>query len=214
MGKIYTVTWVLEGTPGAAAEAEAEAAERKLREMVDQGAVVFWNENEYEGQAVSTEEKPIILLDLNYTLVANSRKTFNVKTGPDVAREIYRNWLVELLMEYYVILITARTADYEAATLASIAAKTGGWQPQEYYFKPVRDRFMRAPDFKERVLRQEVLPQHGSNPRRYLALESNEATRAMYTDYNIMAVPAPAGGKTWDRLPPMRRLMGGKKAMG
>jgi hypothetical protein len=211
VAKIYTVVWVLQGQPGALADGNFEIVDQKIREIVSQGALTFWHEDDYEGEVKSSEERPIILLDLNFTLVANSRETFDVKRGPDVAREIYRNWLVELIRDHYVILITVRTADYEAATLASIAEKTGGWQPQEYYFKPMADRFMRAPDFKERVLRQYVFHRHGIRPMAYLALESNEETRAMYADYNLMAAPVP-WRKVWDRLPAVTRQSGGKKA--
>jgi hypothetical protein len=211
MGKIYTVVWVLNGQPGALADGDFEVTDRRLREMVSQGATTFWHEDDYEGEIEAISEKPIILLDLNFTLVANSRDTFDVKRGPDVTREIYRNWLVELIRDHYVILITVRTTDYEASTLASIAAKTGGWQPQEWYFKPVTDRFMKAPAFKERVLRHHVFPKHGARPMAYLALESNEETRAMYADYNIMAAPVP-WQKVWDRLPVVVRQSGGKKA--
>ena len=153
----------------------------------------------------------MILLDLNYTLVGNSRDTFDYKRGPDVAREIYRTWLVELLRGCYVIMITVRTEAYKAATLAHIAGQTGGWQPDEAYFKPEADRYMRAPDFKERVLVEAVFPRHGRNPLGYLALESNAATRAMYAEYNLPAVPVPKR-QPWTRLPRVARLTGGRKA--
>lgn len=139
----------------------------------------------------------IVLLDLNFTLVANSRDTFHIQRGPDVAAETYRQWLVDLIRSCHVIMITSRTDDFQPKTLASLRQKTG-WLPQEYYFKPVAKRFMNAPQFKGYILLDRVLPVYGDDPTRYLALESNAATRAMYASHGIKAVPVPKVGQWHD----------------
>lgn len=140
----------------------------------------------------------IVLLDLNFTLVANSRDTFHIQRGPDVSAETYRQWLVDLLRPCYVVMITSRTDDFQQKTLASIRHKTG-WLPQAYHFKPVANRYMKAPQFKGYVLMERVLPAYGDDPAQYLALESNAATRAMYASHGIKAVPVPKVGQ-WRSL--------------
>lgn len=132
----------------------------------------------------------IILLDLNYTLVENSSKTFDFRRGPDVAKETYRRWLVDAIRDCYVILITARTEEYREETMRSIAAKLDGWQPQEAYFKPERHRYQRAAWHKRRIMQEYVLPKRGRDSGLYLALESNSETRAMYSELGIAAYRA------------------------
>ena len=62
---------------------------------------------------MNNKENLVVLLDLNYTLVQNS--TENRYTRPyknKIRHEIYREWLIRLIEDYYVILITARP-DYQ-----------------------------------------------------------------------------------------------------
>lgn len=135
----------------------------------------------------------IILLDLNYTLVENSDERQSPFTK-QIALERYRAWLVELLKPHHVILMTARPAMYEAATLASIKAKTG-WMPQEAYF----NRYGVAPPLaKDRMLKEHVLPKHGQAD--YLAIESNPQTHAMYARHGIRSVKIEPGDE-WPSLP-------------
>lgn len=54
-------------------------------------------------------DKPIILLDLNYTLVGNSAANKTIRPYQNKIRaERYIDWLVKLIKDYYVILITVR----------------------------------------------------------------------------------------------------------
>jgi len=123
----------------------------------------------------------IVLLDLNYTLVANSEE----KRSPfirQIEREKYREWLLHLIKDQYVILITARPAKYSEATLKRIE-RLLDWQPEEAYFN---DTGWRPQVFKSYVLRKKIFPRHGRiKDIHYLAIESNPKTRAMYAGYRI-----------------------------
>ncbi len=143
--------------------------------------------------------EPIILLDLNFTFVSNSKETFDYRRGPNVDRETYRTWLLDLIRPHYVIMITARTDNFKEATMEKLQ-RVLNWQPQEAYFKPYSQRFTKAPDFKRRIMEQYVLPKHGKLPGVYLALESNAQTRAMYAAINIHAVKVPVTA-VWEKLP-------------
>jgi hypothetical protein len=135
----------------------------------------------------------IILLDLNYTLVENSEE----KQRPfikQIAAEKYRQWLVELVKQHHVILMTARPAMHKQATIASIEEKTG-WLPQEAHF----NSFGLAPPLaKERMLQAYVLPKHGGE--NFLAIESNPRTHSMYAKYGIRSVKIDLG-EEWHSLP-------------
>ncbi|MFW5883824.1 MAG: hypothetical protein ACOCVG_05590, partial [Verrucomicrobiota bacterium] len=77
----------------------------------------------------------IYLLDLNYTLVANSPPRGERPLRPftrQIEKETYRHWLIDLLQPHEVILITARPSRYKEPTLARIADQTG-WQPMDAY---------------------------------------------------------------------------------
>ncbi len=137
----------------------------------------------------------IILLDLNYTLVANS----TVKRRPftrQIAGETYRPWLVALLRPERVILVTARPARYRAATLASLTAKTG-WRPEAAFFN---DLDLPPAALKRRVLLERILPRFSADPADYLAIESNPRTRAMYARLGVRALPVEEG-RPWTHLP-------------
>ena len=79
----------------------------------------------------------IILLDLNYTLVANNpaRGTTPVRMEKRLAGEQYRQWLVELVRPHTVVLITARPESWMPRTLDRIEEQTG-WRPQDACFAP------------------------------------------------------------------------------
>lgn len=136
----------------------------------------------------------IYLLDLNHTLVGNSRTKVRPFTM-QIAQEVYRDWLVELLRAEYVILMTARPAIHARQTLESIRAKTL-WEPQEAYFNA---HDLAPPDAKARMLAECVFPNHGSKPADFHALESNPKTRAMYARHGIQAVKVT--DTAWTRLP-------------
>ena len=86
---------------------------------------------------ITHPRQPVILLDLNYTLVANSpaHGTTPPRMEKRLANEQYRQWLVELVRPHFVILITARPMKWKVATLARIA-ELCGWQPHEAHFAP------------------------------------------------------------------------------
>lgn len=124
----------------------------------------------------------IILLDLNFTLVSNS-KTKKRPFERQIEGETYRADLLEQLRGHNIILITARPDRYKEATLASLSDKTG-WQPDEAYFN---EDNVWPPASKKRALERYIFPEHGEPPGRYLAIESNPATRQMYGVFGITA---------------------------
>lgn len=127
----------------------------------------------------------IYLLDLNYTLVANSPARGASPIRPfirQIEQEEYRQWLVEMLRPHRVILITARPERYREATLARIASKTG-WKPEDAYFAEISAR---PPQIKEHLLKNHIFPKYGESG--YFGLESNPMTRGMYAKYDISAV--------------------------
>lgn len=124
----------------------------------------------------------VVLLDLNYTLVANS----GVRVTPfcqQVVGETYRLDLLKMVKAHLVILITARPAKYRELTLYSLRAKTG-WAPQKSFFN---DLGLPPAPLKRSKLVGSIMPVHGRDPRQYVAIESNPECRAMYASYGIVA---------------------------
>ncbi len=142
----------------------------------------------------------IILLDLNYTLVANS----HAKRSPFIRQiqiEQYRFWLVKLLADRRVILITARPDKYREITLASIIRKTR-WRPEAAFFN---DLNFPPPALKKRIVTERIFTDcrwgdEPANPENYFAIESNPATRAVYKALGIESLPV--GDQPWTTLPP------------
>ena len=134
----------------------------------------------------------IILLDLNYTLVANSwlkRK----EPGPylwQIGRETYRRWLIDLISSHTVLLVTVRGQEFRQPTLSHLQDLTG-WQPDAAYFNPTPAIF-RGDIVKRAYLLEHILPHYGYPAQRpYFAIESNAPARRMYqTDFNIPACRA------------------------
>lgn len=130
----------------------------------------------------------IYLLDLNYTLVANSPERGAPPMRPfirQIAQEEYRQWLVERLRDKQVILITARPNAHREATLARIKEQCN-WQPMDAYFAEIRSR---PPFIKEHLLQTYIFPKYGSIGSGYFGLESNPWTRSMYARYGIESIP-------------------------
>ena len=125
------------------------------------------------------------LLDLNQTLVDREKDAPRIRPFElQIECETYRQWLVELLRNEYVILMTARPHKYKWATLERIEALTN-WQPQEAYFGEIRS----YPHVKkEQLLRRYVLPKY--SPSELFGIESNPKTRAVYERYGIVSAPA------------------------
>lgn len=142
----------------------------------------------------------IILLDLNYTLVANNpaRGTTPPSMTQRLASEQYRQWLVKLVRPHTVILITARPERWMKATLDRIKQETG-WCPQDACFAPLGWR--NPPAIKEHLLRTAVFPVHGDQAT-YTAIESNPHTREMYGLFGIPCLWVTPDG---------RRLTDGKR---
>lgn len=127
----------------------------------------------------------IYLLDLNYTLVANSPPYGAKPIRPfirQIEQEQYRQWLVELLRPHKVILMTARPDRYREVTLKRIAAKTG-WSPMDAFFGRIRAR---PHIIKEDLLLNHVFSKYGREG--FSALDSNPKTRTMYLKYGIRSV--------------------------
>lgn len=131
-------------------------------------------------------KKLIVLLDLNYTLVGNSKAIKNVRPFQEkIRQEKYREWLVDLIKDYY-ILITARPDYQKEATVESIEEKLPHWMPDEMYFQDENDR---PPVAKEKLLKKYIFPVHGIDAS-YLGLESNPRTKEMYSKYSITSISA------------------------
>lgn len=127
--------------------------------------------------------RPIILLDLNYTLVANNsaRGTAPERMEKRLAHEQYRQWLVELVRPYTVVLMTARPETWMIKTLDRIEDQTG-WRPQDACF--ASKGWWNPPAIKEHLLKEEVFPIYGEHAR-YIAIESNPRSREMYARFSI-----------------------------
>lgn len=127
----------------------------------------------------------IILLDLNYTLVGNSSEIKFIRPfQKKIQAELYRDWLVELIKDYYVILITARPDYQKKATIDSLKEKFDYWMPDEMYFQEENDR---PPIAKEKLLKKYIIPKHRLDSN-FLAIESNPRTKKMYEKYQIPSV--------------------------
>jgi hypothetical protein len=125
----------------------------------------------------------IILLDLNYTLVANSPRHGTTPPGMEqrLRDERYRQWLEELVRPHTVVLITARPETWMVRTLDHMEEQTG-WRPQDACFAP--RGWFNPPAIKEHLLQKAVFPIHGRDAS-YTAIESNPRTREMYSRFDI-----------------------------
>ena len=98
--------------------------------------------------------------------------------------KINEHELVDLIKDNYVILITASPYYTSYDSLKHIEENTD-LKVDESYWNFNR----RPPELKRYWLEKAVLPTHGNNPDRYLAIESNKDTRAMYAEFGIEARP-------------------------
>ena len=126
----------------------------------------------------------IILLDLNYTLIANSKEIWNYSLEKKIKSQLYEEELINLIKDNYVILITASPYKRSHKILRDIKEKTG-FVPDESYW----NFGGQPPQVKRYWMENEILPQHGDNTDKYLAIESNPATRRMYKKLGIEARP-------------------------
>lgn len=126
----------------------------------------------------------IILLDLNYTLIANSKEIRNMHLNEKIKNQEYENDLINLIKDNYVILITASPYKCSHKILRDIREKTG-FVPDESYW----NFGAQPPQVKKYWMENEILPIHGKDESKYLAIESNPRTRKMYNKLGIDARP-------------------------
>ena len=134
----------------------------------------------------SPKRPEIILLDLNYTLIADQMTSRYIRPIEErVEREQYRMDLVEALAGYRVFMLTARPERQKAATLVAIGRRIPQLILERAYFNTHDEQ---PPDAKRRMLRTYILPD-GIAPASCFAIESNPLTRRMYEVNGISAVP-------------------------
>ena len=126
----------------------------------------------------------IILLDLNYTLIVNSKEIRTMPLDKKIKSQKYETDLINLIKDKYVILITASPYRRSYKILRDIKEKTG-FEPDESFWNFGRQ----PPALKKYWMENEVIPQHGDDGNKYLAIESNPATRRMYKKLGIEARP-------------------------
>lgn len=126
----------------------------------------------------------IILLDLNYTLIANSKEIKYLPLDEKIKSQRYEMDLISLIKDNYVILITASPYKRSFAILRDIKEKTGFVVDESYW-----NFGLQPPMLKKYWMENAVLPEHGQDVDKYLAIESNPATRRMYNKLGIEARP-------------------------
>ena len=142
-------------------------------------------------------DQPIILLDLNYTLIENCDDFPSVPFPKRIEHHRYRQWLVELVRPYRVFILTARPEVHRERTLDALRRLTG-WTPERYYGNTRNER---PPEAKRRMLLEHLLPEFGipqegaagsfalKHPVPFLGIESNPRTRTMYAKFAIPSLP-------------------------
>ena len=126
----------------------------------------------------------IILLDLNYTLIANSWKIRRDPLPQKIYNRKYEHDLVELIKDNYMILITASPYYTSFESLRHIEQNTDLRVDESYW-----NFGKRPPELKRYWLEKAVIPTHGDDFSKYLAIESNPKTRDMYKSFGIEARP-------------------------
>ena len=126
----------------------------------------------------------IILLDLNYTLISNSWAIRYDKLPQKIFNRKYEHELVDLIKDNYIILITASPYYTSYDSLKHIEENTDLKISESYW-----NFGKRPPELKRYWLEKAVLPTHGDDPNKYLAIESNPRTREMYAEFGIEARP-------------------------
>ena len=128
----------------------------------------------------------IILLDLNYTLIADQQTSRYIRPiERRVELEQYRMDLVEALAGYRVFMLTARAERQKSATLGAIGRRIPQLILERAYFNTHDEQ---PPDAKYRMMTQFILPD-GIVPESCFAIESNPKTRVMYGKLGVKAAP-------------------------
>lgn len=123
----------------------------------------------------------IYLLDLNYTLVENSKD----KASPfskQIEGERYRAELIEALKDKRVFLLTARPHKYIEETVSSIISKTR-WAPEQMFFNRHNLPPPQAKEIMLKIIREEFPDET------FFGIESNPKTRAMYAKHGVESAP-------------------------
>lgn len=143
--------------------------------------------------------KRIILMDLNVALSENFSDMKNYGFVAFITfNEKFRQWLIDLLRDEYVIVITARDTRWKEATLRRIL-EVSGWNPQEALFNDTGIPGGEAPRIKKTLMEKYVFPKHGEAAD-YLAIESNSNTRRMYAKLGVTAIDCKREG-FWTEIP-------------
>ena len=140
--------------------------------------------------------KRLILLDLNFTLAVNAHVYFKTQS---VEEETYRKWLLDLIKDDYIALITARPDRHREMTLARIKAETGYIFQKTFFRSNIREK---VHDFKPRIL-TENHPAWDKQFEEYIAIESNSQTRNNYISTGIQklkVLKAETGSRIWTSL--------------
>jgi hypothetical protein len=142
----------------------------------------------------------IVLMDLNVALSSNFKEMryHNFETFVKEVEE-YRDWMVELLRNEYVVLITARDTKWGKTTLNRIW-DTQKWSPNHAMFNDTGISGADAHLVKKHQVLNKVFPIYGDNPKQYFAIESNSRTREMYSSLGITAFDCEREGM-WENLP-------------
>ena len=131
----------------------------------------------------------IILLDLNYTLIADQQVSRYVRPIElRVEQEQFRMDLVDTLAGYRVFMLTARPERQKAATLAAIYRRIPQLVLERAYFNTHDEQ---PTDAKRRMLRTFMLLD-GIDPATCFAIESNPLTRKMYKGLGVAAASCSA----------------------
>ena len=141
-------------------------------------------EEEVREDKLEIPKDKIILLDLNYTLIANSKEIRTMPLDKKIKSQKYETDLINLIKDNYVILITASPYRRSHKILRDLKEKTG-FEPDESFWNFGRQ----PPALKKYWMENEGIPQHGDDGDKYLAIESNPATRRMYKKLGIEARP-------------------------
>ena len=143
-----------------------------------------YEENIVKKDKIEISDDKIILLDLNYTLIANSKEIWNYPLEKKIRSQQYEKDLIELIKDNYVILITASPYKRSHKILRDIKDKTD-FVPDESYW----NFGGQPPEIKKYWMENEIIPQHGDDMTKYLAIESNPKTRRMYQKLQIESRP-------------------------
>lgn len=135
-------------------------------------------------EKIKIPKDKIILLDLNYTLIANSWDIRYDRLPQKIYNRRYEHDLVELIKDNYVILITASPYYTSFDSLKHITENTDLKIDESYW-----NFGKRPPELKRYWLKKAVIPTHGDDSDKYLAIESNPKTRKMYAEFSIEARP-------------------------